>query len=69
MLTYGIAQDKSFAALGEVQKVQVEHTSKKPSIEDALRAIQAAKAALKKAEPVLATEAQPVIEIQAEEKK
>lgn len=63
MLTYAVAQDKSFAALGEVQKVQVEHTSKKPSIEDAIRAIHAARAALKKAEPVIAEEG-PVVDVQ-----
>lgn len=63
MLTYAVAQDKSFAALGEVQKVQVEHTSKKPSIEDALRAIHAARAALKKAEPVVAEEG-PVVDVE-----
>lgn len=47
VLSYGIAVDKGMQALGE-NKVVVEHKSTKPSLEDAMKAIEEARAALQK---------------------
>ncbi len=47
VLPYGIAMDKALQSLGEA-KVVVEHRSGKPSLEDAVAAINAAKASLVK---------------------
>jgi hypothetical protein len=47
VLPYGIAMDKALQSLGEA-KVVVEHRSGKPSLEDAIAAINAAKASLVK---------------------
>jgi len=45
-IPWGIANDKYLAAVGE-QRVVVEHKSGKPSLEDAMKAIEEARAALK----------------------
>ena len=45
VLPYGIAMDKALQSLGEA-KVVIEHRSGKPSLEDAVAAINAAKASL-----------------------
>ena len=47
VLPYGIAMDKALQSLGEA-KVVIEHRSGKPSLEDAVAAINAAKASLVK---------------------
>jgi len=47
VLSYGIAVDKGMQALGE-NKVVVEHKAGKPSLEDAMKAIADARAALQK---------------------
>lgn len=47
VLSYGIAVDKGMQALGE-NKVVVEHKAGKPSLEDAMKAIAEARAALQK---------------------
>lgn len=47
VLSYGIAVDKGMQAIGE-NKVVVEHKSTKPSLEDAMKAIEEARAALQK---------------------
>ena len=47
VLPYGIAVDKGMQALGE-NKVVVEHKSARPSLEDAMKAIEDARAALQK---------------------
>ena len=46
-LSYGIAVDKGMQALGE-NKMVIEHKAGKPSLEDAMKAIEDARAALQK---------------------
>jgi hypothetical protein len=46
-LSYGIAVDKGMLALGE-NKMVIEHKAGKPSLEDAMKAIEEARAALQK---------------------
>ena len=46
-LSYGIAVDKGMLALGE-NKMVIEHKAGKPSLEDAMKAIEDARAALQK---------------------
>ena len=46
-LSYGISVDKGLQALGE-QKVVVEHRTGKPTLADAMKAIEEARAALQK---------------------
>jgi hypothetical protein len=46
-LSYGIAVDKGMQALGE-NKMVIEHKAGKPSLEDAMKAIEEARAALQK---------------------
>jgi len=46
-IPWGIANDKVFSAMGE-NKVVIEHKAKAPSIEDAQKAIEEARAALRK---------------------
>lgn len=50
VLPYGIAVDKGMQAMGE-NKVVIEHTSRKPSLEDAMRAIKEARENLKQVKP------------------
>jgi hypothetical protein len=60
-LSYGISVDKGLQALGE-QKVVVEHRAGKPSLADAMKAIEEARAALQKeAIPVETTIVEPSI--------
>ena len=47
VLPYGIAVDKGMLAMGE-NKVVIEHRTNKPSLEDAMKAIDDARAALQK---------------------
>jgi hypothetical protein len=49
VLSYGIAQDKGFAALGEATKVTIEHKGKGVSLEDARAAIEEARARVREA--------------------
>ncbi len=48
VLPYAIAQDKAFAALGE-NRVIIEHRAKGPTLEDAMKEIEAARAKLRAA--------------------
>tara|TARA_R110000787_G_scaffold71094_1_gene158218 strand:+ start:43 stop:570 length:528 start_codon:yes stop_codon:yes gene_type:complete len=61
IISQAVAQDKSFAAIGEGPKAIVEHRGKEPSIADAMKVIADARAALQKeAVPVDVVEVEDV---------